>query len=448
MADRAKARLVHVESLVYGTPLAVSRQRLDVICAVLRQRAGDEVDLAALDAATSSRADSVDEVVITAAGIGVVPLMATFVKRAGMMGALSGLQSYADAGASIRNLVDNPRVGAILLRIDSPGGQVAGMFELASQIRAATKVKPVWAIADESALSAAYLLAAAAERVFVPSTGWLGSIGAIAVRHDETAADAAAGRRPIFVASGAQKTDGNPHVVPTDKELARLQAKVNQMGELFASTVATYRGLPVAAVSEMEAGTFIGDEAVKAGLADDARTLGLSRETDNGCATFEEVLAALSAHIAPPTRRLGASAPDRPKNSEQRRPPMEGETNVIQIADHQKAVDAARADGAAAAQQAAAERADEVSTLCVLAGHPEKIGEFLASTTPIADIRAWAKETRAKASEALLGVSGVHPSGVPAAPGDANSLAGLDIAAINAAHAKLATAARSHGVTA
>jgi ClpP class serine protease len=235
MGSNRKARLYHVESLVYGTPLAVSRQRLETICEVLEQRD----DPAGLDAAAPSlRADASDDAVrITPDGIAVLPLLGTFTKRAGMMDAMSGLQSYAAIGTSLRALVDNPQVRAIVLQIDSPGGQVAGAFELAAELRAAGKKKPVWAVADENALSAAYLLASAAARVLV-SADRAGSAPSASSRRGRTSPKAEREGRARAAPSSSRRARseaGRPpvDVAPTDAEMARLKAKVDQMGALL-----------------------------------------------------------------------------------------------------------------------------------------------------------------------------------------------------------------------
>jgi len=164
---------------------------------------------------------------------------------------------------------------AVLLNISSPGGQVAGCFELVSWIRsrAAAAGKTVVAYVDGCAASAAYALACAADRIVVPSTGVVGSIGCIQVSVDETARDRAMGLAFEMIASGARKADGNPHVAMTDEARAAMQAGVDDMAATFFEVVASARKKQATEIAKLEAGVFVGAKAVAAGLADAVMTL-------------------------------------------------------------------------------------------------------------------------------------------------------------------------------
>ena len=82
----------------------------------------------------------------------------------------SGMTGYNAIGANVFAALDDPGVKAIALAIDSPGGDTAGLFDLTDSIYAARGRKPIWAILDESACSAAYAIAAATDRITVPRT--------------------------------------------------------------------------------------------------------------------------------------------------------------------------------------------------------------------------------------------------------------------------------------
>jgi ClpP class serine protease len=89
----------------------------------------------------------------------------------------------------------DPRVRGVILDVDSSGGEVGGLFDLVDQIGAikAASQKPLWAVANEGALSAAYAIASTADRLYVTRTGEVGSIGVVAVHVDESGADEQAG---------------------------------------------------------------------------------------------------------------------------------------------------------------------------------------------------------------------------------------------------------------
>lgn len=162
----------------------------------------------------------------------------------------------------------------LLLRVNSPGGEVAGCFELSEQIRtkAAARGKRVFAYVDGMAASAAYALACSAERIFVPPSGIVGSIGCIKLAVDQTGMDRAMGLSFSVVASGARKADGNPHVPASEQALAAMQAEVDAMASVFFALVAKSRGLPMASVGALQAATFVGGAGVAAGLADEITT--------------------------------------------------------------------------------------------------------------------------------------------------------------------------------
>lgn len=163
---------------------------------------------------------------------------------------------------------------ALLLRISSPGGEVYGCFELADHIKdaAAAAGKPVVAYVDGAATSAAYALACAAGRIVVPSTGVVGSIGTITMAVDATKADDQFGLKFHLIASGARKTDANPHVALSDDARASVQSKIDQLAEIFFKHVSASRGKSVDEIRAYEADTFVGAQAVSVGLADEVGT--------------------------------------------------------------------------------------------------------------------------------------------------------------------------------
>ena len=167
--------LPHLASRLFGTPLLVHRAKLDVILAVLGERLNLQVPAAEL-AVPPPRPTHAG-----APSIAVIPIHGTLVKRTAGLNAASGLTSYTEIGAMLEVALADPQVAGILLDIDSPGGEAAGSFELARTIRAATQTKPVWAVANDSAFSAAYAIGAAANRLIVSETGGVGSIGCAAV---------------------------------------------------------------------------------------------------------------------------------------------------------------------------------------------------------------------------------------------------------------------------
>lgn len=200
---------------------------------------------------------------------------------------------WCDSYESIADRVDVACQGpasTILLRIDSPGGELFGCFDAARSIRAraAAAGKRLIAYVEGCACSAAYALACAAESIVASQTSLIGSIGVLMTRVDVSSADAQRGMRYALVASGKRKVDGNPHAVLSDAELAAMQAQVDQLGALFFELVATLRGKDAAAIAALEAAVLPAAAAVEAGLADRVSSLDDLLATLAGGGAMEE----------------------------------------------------------------------------------------------------------------------------------------------------------------
>lgn len=255
--------LPRVAARIFGEPLAIDRGKLDVILTAIGPRLqgqplpGDE------DARAQRDALNVD-----ADGIATIDISGTLVCKASGMDALSGLTSYADVAAEYSAALSDARVRGILLTLDSPGGEVLGMLELADLMYSARGRKPVCAAVD-CAASAAYLLASCADRIVVSRTGITGSVGIIALHLDESAADAQAGLKYTAVYAGDRKNDGNPHEPLTPEARGGMQDRVDKVYEMFVDAVARNRGMGQQAVRDTQAAIYMGQDGVDKGLADE-----------------------------------------------------------------------------------------------------------------------------------------------------------------------------------
>jgi signal peptide peptidase SppA len=258
---------------VFGTPLLIARGRLEVILGVLGPRLaggtlesiGPQTDLAPLTSITAER-------------IAVVSVIGTLVSRSGYLDAASGLQAYGDIAEAVAAAMDDASVRGVILDVDSSGGEVGGLFDLVERIKAisSANAKPLWAVANESALSAAYAIASAADRLYVSRTGEVGSIGVVAVHIDESEADAKAGLAWTFVFAGDRKVDGNAHEPLSERARATIQADVDRLYAEFCGLVAGNRGLTSETVRGTNAAIYRGELAIRAGLADRVGTLDLA----------------------------------------------------------------------------------------------------------------------------------------------------------------------------
>lgn len=260
--------LPHLAARVFNTPLLIQRAKLEVILSVLAPK----FELQTLPPPQMGPSTPAPTLA-NEQGIYVLPIHGTLVQRAVGLDALSGLTSYISIARRLDAALADDSVRGIILEIDSPGGEAAGVFDLADKIRAASAVKPIWAVANDAAFSAAYALASATSRLFVTRTGGIGSIGVIALHVDQSQSDANAGLKFTPIHAGARKNDGTPHEPLTDEARGSIQTEVNRLYELFVLTVADQRGLSAEAVRKTEAALYFGQDAINVGLADRLGTL-------------------------------------------------------------------------------------------------------------------------------------------------------------------------------
>ena len=173
-----------------------------------------------------------------------------------------------------RGLAD-PEVKGIAMIFDTPGGMVAGNFDLVDHIHSKRGVKPIAGFAQEHAYSAGYSLISAVDpgRVNVARTGGVGSIGVVTSHVDYSEAMEKAGIKVTFIHAGKHKVEGNPYEALSDEAKARIQSRIDGLYNIFVSTVARNRGMDEQAVRNTEALTFSAEEAVSNGLADNIGSL-------------------------------------------------------------------------------------------------------------------------------------------------------------------------------
>lgn len=265
----------------------------------------------------------------TSDGVAIIPVIGSLINRGAWVGSYSGETSYEGLKFQIGAAANDPRTTAILLDIESPGGEAVGAFEAADAVRAANAKKPVVAVVNGMAASAAYAIASAAGTIVTGSTGVVGSIGVVMLHADFSRQIDKAGITPTFIFAGAHKVDGNPLEPLPEQVKSDLQREVDQFYELFVQSVAKgRRPLSAKSIRDTEARVFIGEEAVKAGLAD-------------AVGTFESALADLSASTARARAPFNRSANMSNTNGQA----AADQGSNITLETHTAAVEKAKADG-------------------------------------------------------------------------------------------------------
>lgn len=207
--------------------------------------------------------------------VAILPLFGTIFPRANMMTDVSGATSAERFGDDFNSLLHDPSIDAIILDVDSPGGQIGGIDELSRQIYEARGIKPIVAVANHMMASAAYWIGTAADELVVTPSGEVGAIGVFAVHEDISVAMEKDGVKVTLISQGKYKTEGNPYQPLSDEALTAIQAKVDEIYGIFVDTVARNRNVDAATVRSGfgEGRMFSARQAIDVGMADRIGTL-------------------------------------------------------------------------------------------------------------------------------------------------------------------------------
>ncbi|MDX2150906.1 MAG: S49 family peptidase [Bryobacteraceae bacterium] len=410
--------LPHLAGRVFGVPLLIQPQKLSVILQAIGPRLGlpaGEIEVQGLGMPVVARMpmeeDDPDEMddasrgqkpyLVTPEGIAVIGVSGTLVKKASWLDAVSGLQSYESIRADFQDAVSDPRIQGILLDVDSPGGEVGGLFDLADEIYNARTEKPCFAIADDDAFSAAYAIASSAQRLFVTRTGGVGSVGVIALHMDQSGFDEKAGRKYTAIYAGARKNDFNPHESLSAPAKDELQAEIDRLYDMFVGTVARNREMKPTLVRNTEAGLYYAEKAVSAGLADQVGTF-----DDALNAVLEAVTARKQARVAAsaatqiPNKEMDMStAPETKADAAQTTTAAAPEVKPPEAPASTPAAPEAPALDAAAIETRLRAEYEEIAALCSLASRPELAAEMIASKRTVAQVREHLLSLKAQESQ-------------------------------------------------
>jgi signal peptide peptidase SppA len=289
--------LVRVSQQLFNQPAFVTEKWASVLLSAVRSELnidlitrtdGSTLDRVGMDRLARDAREAVDirddrraqyRVYEVNDGVAVIPIEGTLTRTWGL-DPYSGFTGYDGIKTKLVAAMEDEDVKAIMLDIDSPGGAVSGCFDLVDLIYALREdnVKPIGAIANEMACSAAYAIFSAATPGyrFVPRTGEVGSIGVLMMHTDVQKALALDGIGVTIFRAGKWKAEGNPYENLKEPTIERIQQTLDEMRDLFIDTVArnlTSRGGDVDAmkktVRETEGLTYIGRHARDIGLVDE-----------------------------------------------------------------------------------------------------------------------------------------------------------------------------------
>lgn len=258
-----------IRSAIFAQPWAILPSSLETILVYLSARADGNVVLSEDETAILEAAQRQHRMT-SADGVAVIPITGTIAHRMGSMQAMSGGATTRQIAADTRAAVADPNVRGIVHYIHSPGGTVDGVPELAEEIRSMRGQKPIVAVADTMAASAAYWIASAADEIVVTPSGQVGSIGVFAVHEDFSEQYAALGEKRTLIASSKWKGEGMDFAPLTDDLREHIEEQVLAYDDMFVSAVAKGRGVTESVVRNSfgQGRMVMAKQAVKAGMAD------------------------------------------------------------------------------------------------------------------------------------------------------------------------------------
>ena len=321
--------------------------------------------------------------------------------------------------------LEDESIGTIIFDIDSPGGEAEGVFDLADEIYQARDKKNIIAIANEGALSAAYAIGSSASKLYLTRTAIVGSIGVISLHLDQSEYNKKQGVNITPIYAGSHKNDFSPYQKLSKQAYKRALDEINIFYNLFCETVARNRGLTKQEIQKTEALTYLGNDAIKAGLADEIITYtGLIQNFKNIQTTGGNIMS---------------------KQKKNKKDAIDIDLKNIKVEDAVKIIEACNEAGhpelakgfiekgasidevkkAIEENQAAEDKntmskddAVEIINLCSLAGKIKLAQDFIEKETSIDDVKKTLLELQAKEAEQEKITSTIKPD----SKGDENPL--------------------------
>jgi signal peptide peptidase SppA len=263
------SRVPNIRSAVFSTPWAIQPEKLAAIVEYLELRASGvvftEEELQARAGNPQGRAQTSAQ-----PGVAVIPIAGLISQRAAPGLSTGGGTSTEDVAAALDAALASADVKGIVLDIDSAGGTIQGVEELSQKLYQARGQKPIVALANSLAASAAYWIATGAAELGVTPTGEVGSVGVYAVHTDESKALETAGVKPTIISAGKFKAEGNAFEPLSPDAKQAIQDRVDEYYGMFVKALGRNRNVTQTAVREGfgQGRVVTASQAVTLGMAD------------------------------------------------------------------------------------------------------------------------------------------------------------------------------------
>ncbi|SEM78864.1 signal peptide peptidase SppA [Syntrophus gentianae] len=310
-----------------------------------------------------------------------------------------GNTSYEQIRRGFQEALADPSVKAIVFDINSPGGEVDGLFDLVDEICSARGQKPIYAVFNESGFSAAFAIASAADKRYISRTGSSGSVGVVVMHLDQSGWNEKMGLVYTPIYAGARKVDFSPHAALSPEAMAVAQESVNAVYDLFVGTVSRNLSLTPSAVKATEAGIYQGKKAVEIGFADSVLSWNqfmtrISNRKYGGImkAELEQIFNDMRDRL---TALVGGTHPEVVTKAD-----TEKLVATAEEAAKKEGFETGKAEGLEAGRQETQNRAIEILEACALAGmEKEALGYIQDAKLSVDNVRGKIVEAQAAAAE-------------------------------------------------
>lgn len=257
---------------------------------------GEKIDIKGIEARIGKRLENEEQGYQNMNGVGVIPMNGVIAKKMNLFSEISGGVSTQLIARDFREAMNDRKVKAILLDIDSPGGTVDGTQDLANLIYESRGRKPIAAFTDGMMASAAYWIGSAADEIYISGdTTQVGSIGVVASHMDISKAEESRGIKTTEIVAGKYKRIASRYAPLSEEGMATLQEMVNYLYGVFVGDVAKFRGVSEEDALKMADGKiFMGRQAKEIGLVD-------------GVSTFSDLVDRLNKMAIPGQTRMAIS---------------------------------------------------------------------------------------------------------------------------------------------
>ena len=264
-----------IASQLFNVPLLVLPSKLDAVIYGIQERIGVQIDNAPEPSAFLSKEGDVvrEGGYRIIEGVAIIEVFGALAHRGGYQADSTYILGYETVARRFHAALNNPAVHTILFVFDTPGGEVAGVFDLSNLIYQSLGKKRIVGFVSDMACSAGQLMAAACSEVRASITACTGSVGVVMRHIDQSKMIKDMGVKITNIFVGDHKVDGNPFEPLPENVRARYEDICIKLYNLFTGRIALYRSMELQAVVDTQAQVYIGDEGLDVGFVDGIETL-------------------------------------------------------------------------------------------------------------------------------------------------------------------------------